>query len=435
MTAIPRSTLSGRMRRVRAGCGLLLFAAALVSCRPRDESVVLELWAAGREGEVVATLTRDFEAKNPGVRVNVQQLPWSGAHEKLLTSVVGEATPDVAQLGNTWIPEFATIGALAPLEAAIATSPVVVPEDYFAGVWKTNEFEGKHYGVPWYVDTRLLFYRRDLLARAGFQQPPRTWDEWLEMLTEIQARAKPGSTAMFLPLNEPEPLLAFALQQEDTLLRDGGRFGNFRSDGFRRALGFYTSLFARGLAPQAGSAQIGNLWDEFARGNFVFYVSGPWQIGELQRRLPAALSTSWTTAPLPGRSGPGASLAGGSSLVVFEASQKKAAAWKLIEYLSEPEVQQRFYELTGDLPPRRSTWSREALSTDVHARAFREQLERVAATPKVPEWERIAAEVAIVGERAARSLLSVEQAAVALDERADRILEKRRWVLARREEE
>jgi len=137
------------------------------------------------------------------------------------------------------------------------------------------------------------------------------------------------------------------------------------------------------------------------------------------------------TAPLPGPHGPGASIAGGASLVLFRHSKSKAAAWQLIEYLSQPDVQRRFHELTGDLPPRRTAWSDERIAADVYTRAFREQLERVKPAPKVPEWERIANEMRLVTERAAHGELSVEQAARELDARADKILEKRRWMLAR----
>ena len=95
-------------------------------------------------------------------------------------------------------------------------------------------------------------------------------------------------------------------------------------------------------------------------------------------------------------------------------------------------VQRRFHALTGDLPPRRATWQDPELAGDPHARAFREQLERVRPAPKVPEWERIATEMRLVAERAVRLGLPVDEAARDLDARADRILEKRRWILARR---
>jgi multiple sugar transport system substrate-binding protein len=251
------------------------------------------------------------------------------------------------------------------------------------------------------------------------------------MLAAVDAEGRPDRYAMLLPLNEAEPLLALALQQDDPLLREGGRWGNFASAGFRRAFAFYLEMFQRGWAPMLASSAIANVWTEFGRGRFAFFVSGPWNIGELKRRLPPDQQDSWMTAPLPGPDGPGASIAGGSSLVVFRASRHKDAAWRLVEFLSEPSVQRRFHALTGDLPPRRATWTDPALASDVHARAFREQLERVKPAPKVPEWERIATEIRLVAERAAHGELSVDDAARVLDERAARILEKRRWMLAR----
>ena len=382
----------------------------------------------------MAELIPAFESQHPGQHVRVQQMPWLGAHEKLLTAVVAESTPDIAPLGNTWIAEFAMIGALEALDARVAGSAVIDPRDYFEGAWETNRLVGTQYGVPWYVDTRLLFYRRDLLAEAGFERPPQTWAEWHTMLVALRAgfdaRGERQRAPLYLPIHEPEPLIALALQQGEPLLRDGDRFGNFRSAGFRRALEFYVSLFGGRLAPRIG-VEIGNLFDEFARGNFVFYIGGPWQIGEFARRLPPELQDSWATAPLPGIDGLGSSLAFGSSLVVFSGSKKKDAAWQLIEYLSRPEVQRRFYQLTGDLPPRRESWRGPELTNDPHTGAFRSQLERIEATPPIPEWERIMAEIRIMGELAARERVSVDAAAAELDERTDRILGKRRWLLER----
>jgi len=252
------------------------------------------------------------------------------------------------------------------------------------------------------------------------------------MLAAIERQAAPDRYAILLPLNEFEPLLALALQQGEPLLREDGRWGNFRGAGFRRALEFYLEMFQRGWAPAVASAAISNVWNEFGRGRFVFFVSGPWNIGELQRRLSSEQQDTWMTAPLPGPDGPGASIAGGSSLVVFRASRHQETAWRLVEFLSQPAVQRRFHALTGDLPPRRATWKDPGLAADVHARAFREQLERVTPAPKVPEWERIASEIRLVAERVVHGQLSVGEAARELDARADRILEKRRWLLARR---
>ncbi|HEX4763756.1 MAG TPA: extracellular solute-binding protein, partial [Usitatibacter sp.] len=267
--------MKGRRRFLLAAAGL---ASASVLAREPER---VRFWAMGREGEVVRELLRDFERDHPEIRLDIQGLPWTAAHEKLLTAFAGDAVPDLCQLGNTWIPEFAALDALEPLDASVATAGIE-KADYFPGIWETNVIDGKLLGVPWYVDTRLLFYRRDILSNAGFGSPPRDWAEWTRMLEAIKARA-PSEFAVILPLNEYEPLLALALQQPEPLLRDGGRYGNFRGDGFRRALDYYLGMFSSKLAPPANDTQIANIWNEFAKGHFTFYISGPWQIGEFKR--------------------------------------------------------------------------------------------------------------------------------------------------------
>ncbi len=406
--------------RQRAGCGAQVDRA-------------LELWAMGREGEVVPQLIPEFEAANPGVRVKVQQLPWTAAHEKLLTAFAGDATPDLCALGNTWVPEFVALGALEDLASRIAASAVVAPADYFSGAWETNAFPAGHFGVPWYVDTRLLFYRRDLLARAGFPEPPETWAEWRRALAAIKEMVGPGQYSILLPLNEFEPLLVLALQQPTPLLRDGGRYGNFESADFlarfrllrrdvparlgaeghqhrdlERVAGVRARLLhllhhrpvehRRVQAPPAGRAP--GLVDDGAHARAR---------ADRAPRSPAA--PAWCSSAAPGT---------------------RHAAWKLIEYLSRPESQVRFHALTGNLPPRRTAWEDPAAQRTTSTRrpsassssAWRRRR-------KVPEWERIAQQMRLVSEAAVEGKMTVAEAARALDRDVDRMLEKRRWLLAR----
>jgi len=411
--------------------GLVLATALAAGCGRDDGREPVRFWAMGREAEVVAELVPDFERENPGIRVEIQQIPWTAAHEKLLTAFAADALPDVCQLGNTWIPEFATLGTLEPLQPYVDASAVVDQADYFPGIWDTSVVDGRLVGVPWYVDTRLLFYRKDLLRQAGFDAPPRDWAEWERAMAAIKRQAGADRYAILMPLNEFEQQLSFALQQEDPLLRGDGGYGNFRSPGFRRALAFYANMFEQGWAPKMSETQISNVWDEFFNGFYAFYLSGPWNIREFRRRQPPELADAWGTMPLPGPDGPGAGIAGGTSLVLFRGSPRKAEAWKLVEFLSRPDIQQRFHALIGNLPPRRSTWEHPALAQDELARAFRDQLERVEPTPKVLEWERIVQEMRIATERVVRGGQPQDQAVRELDARVDAILEKRRWVRAR----
>jgi multiple sugar transport system substrate-binding protein len=416
-------------RLIRTAAALALAGAAATGCAKQEEGTrTLQFWTIGREGEAVEKLLPEFEREHPGLHVSVQQLPLTAAHQKLLTAYAGDSTPDITQLGNTWVPELVALDAIEPLDARVAGSKVVDKNDYFPAIWSTNVIDGKLYGVPWYVDTRLLFYRKDLLAKVGYDHPPRDWNEWQEMMAKLSQ--PPGKTfGVLLPTNEFEQLLALSLQQDDPLLRDDGRYGNFRSAGFKKALTFYVSLFKNKQAPMMTNVGVGNPWAAFGQGFYTFYLSGPWNIGEFRKRLPPEQQGDWATTPLPGPNGPGASNAGGSSLVIFRASKHKDDAWALIEFLSRPPIQERFYQILGDMPPRRSSWEAPALRDDDKAAAFREQLERVKPTPPVAEWERIITEMQLVAAQAAHGDLTVEEAATEIDRRADRLLEKRRWML------
>nr|WP_211368946.1 sugar ABC transporter substrate-binding protein [Pseudoxanthomonas jiangsuensis] len=403
---------------------------ALSGCGREPASEPLRFWAMGREAEVVAELIPEFERES-GIEVDIQQIPWTAAHEKLLTAFAADALPDVCQLGNTWIPEFAALDTLEPLQGRVDASTVIEQDDYFPGIWDTAVIDGELVGVPWYVDTRLLYYRKDLLRQAGVERAPRTWAEWEQAMAAIKRQAGPGRYAILMPLNEFEQQLSFALQQDDPLLRDHDGRGNFQSPGFRRAVGFYANMFEQGWAPKMSETQISNVWDEFFNGFYAFYLSGPWNIREFRRRQPPALEGQWGTMPLPGPDGPGAGIAGGTSLVLFRSSPRKDRAWKLVEFLSRPDIQQRFHAMIGDLPPRRSAWEHPSLAGDELARAFRDQLERVKPAPKVLEWERIVQEMRIATERVVRGGQPQDQALAELDARVDAILAKRRWMQAR----
>lgn len=419
----------------RLGWGALAAATIGAGCgRRTDPAGPIDFWAMGREAEVVAQLLPAFRARHPNVQVRVQQLPWTAAHEKLLTAYAGDALPDLCQLGNTWLPEFSALDALEPLDARVAAAGIP-RDDYFAGILDTNLMPAaaggtQLLGLPWYVDTRLIFYRTDLLRAAGHARPPTTWAEWRAAMQAIRQQGGERHYGALLPLNEPDPLFAFALQQ-GALLKDDDTRGAFSAPPFRRALDFYAGIFHDGLAPSMTNTQISNVWDEFARGLFAFYVTGPWNIGEFRRRLPPERQNDWAAAPLPGPAGPGVSAAGGSSLVMFKTSKRQDAAWQLIAFLSEPETMQRFHALTGDLPPRRSAWRAPALANDAPSQAFAQQLERVRAAPKIPEWERIFQEMQLTAERVVQRTQEAGAACRQLDAWVDAVLEKRRWLRSR----
>lgn len=407
----------------------VLLAVSVPSCGPRDAGSVVTFWAFGVEGEHVAKLMPEFERRNPGITVRVQVIPWNAAHEKLLTAFAGRSLPDVWQLGNTWIPEFTILNAIEDLGPWISRSRTLRASGYFPGIWDTNVMDTVLFGIPWYVDTRVLFYRSDLLAGVGYVNPPRSWDEWFDVCARLK-QAHPEQYGIFHSTNnEWAPPVIMGLQEHSPLLKDQDTRGDFSGPEFVRATRAFDRFFKNNWAP-VKTTQIVNVFQAFAEGYFAMYITGPWNIGEFSRRLPDSLRGRWMTAPLPGPDGAiGLSTAGGSSLVMFRHSKHKEEVWKLIEFLSEPAQQLEFYRLTGNLPARVDAWRDSSLAANRYAAAFFTQLNHVVATPKVPEWEQIAQKAREYIELITMDQYTVEEGLAALDREVDIILEKRRWLV------
>ena len=175
------------------------------------------------------------------------------------------------------------------------------------------------------------------------------------------------------------------------MLRDGGRHGNFRSAGFKRALGFLSRPVPRGARAHAHQhADLQRLGRVRPR-LFQLLHLRPVEYRRVQAAAAARPPDDLDDGAAARARRRRASIAGGSSLVIFARSanaRTRPGSWSNIS--RGPAVQMRFHELTGDLPPRRSGWDAPALAGDRYARAFRDQLERAEPPPKVPEWERIA---------------------------------------------
>src|SRR5882762_10900551 len=114
------------LKSLRARVFAPLLAALLVSgCGGAPHEEVLKFWAFGAEADQVSALLPGFEREHPGLHVEVQRLALTAAHEKFLTAVAGDATPDLCQLGNSWIPELVALHALEPLQSRVDASEIV----------------------------------------------------------------------------------------------------------------------------------------------------------------------------------------------------------------------------------------------------------------------------------------------------------------------
>ncbi|HRY30568.1 MAG TPA: extracellular solute-binding protein, partial [Elusimicrobiota bacterium] len=328
-------------------------------------------------------MARKFEQLHPGVAVETQAIPWEAAHAKLLTSVVGGIPPDVSQLGTTWMAEFAAMRALEPLDAHAQRSSVAKPAAFFDGSLRTCRVDGILYGLPWYVDTRVLFYRKDLLAEVGFKEPPKTWEELKVAGRRLAERKNPDGKKSFgvaLGTRSWTELLLFVWQNGGDPLRPSAME-------FFDAMRFYISLFREGITPTKEAADLNKL-HAFKTGFFPMFVSGPWEVELLRKELPE-LEGRWGIGLLPGKKSR-TSFVGGCNLVVFRDSRKKELAWEFLEFMSEPQNQIEWLQLTNDLPSVKAAWEHAYFADKPLLKVFGRQMYDTASPPTIPEWEQIA---------------------------------------------
>lgn len=177
MTSMTRrgfATLSGlAMASIAAGCGRSSSpqAASTTGAKIKQGKATgnLTIWAMGAEEGRLPALLKKFTAQNPDCNITMTPIPWSSAHDKITSAIAGGTTPDLTQIGNTWMSEFVGLEAFDPAPSSIDMAR------FFEGSRKKSVFHGTTYGVPWYVETRCVFWRKDLAREAGITKAPQTW--------------------------------------------------------------------------------------------------------------------------------------------------------------------------------------------------------------------------------------------------------------------
>ena len=215
----------------------------------------------------------------------MQQIPWLAAHEKLLTAFAGDATPDVCQLGNTWIPEFGRWGRSNRSTRTSSAQVPLIREIIFRGCGRPMRSTHTFSGSPGMRTRGCCFIERTCWRRPGGRAAADV-DRVADRHARCKAQVNPAGYAILMPTNEWEHLTILGCRRGSQMLRENGKFGNFNSPEFRQAFEFYVQLFDEGLAPPVSNTQIANYWEEFGRGYFAMYITGPWNIGEFRRRLP-----------------------------------------------------------------------------------------------------------------------------------------------------
>ena len=378
----------------------------------------LEVWAMGAEGEALPDLVAEFQEANPDITVNVTPVPWDSAHDKFVNSITAGTTPDVAMVGTTWMGEFAGMDALDPTPGSIDTSK------FFEGAQETTVVDGTSYGVPWYVETRMVYYRTDIAEEAGQSEVPTDQAGFKEMAAAMKEQGgadwgislQPGQTGSW------QTVIPFAWSSGAEIATEDGY--TFDTPEMVAAVDYYGSFFADEIAnpnPPEGQTEA-----DFVSGAVPMFISGPWMMSIVEdfaaNEGDDAFGDKYDVAPIPaGEGGESSSFIGGSNLAVFSNTESRDAAWALVDWLTQPETQVKWYDMTSALPSVQSAWDDEALTADDKLAKFGEALQTAQAPPSFPSWEQVAEAFDGEIEKVAKQGLSGEEAMKAAQSQADSI--------------
>ena len=351
-----------------------------------DAKQTLTVWAMGAEGEKLVDVAKEYEKAHSNITVKVTPVGWDVAHQKLVAASAAAKLPDVMQMGSSWLGEFADMGALEPVD-----TKVFQKGDFFPAAWEQGTYDGKTYGVPWYVDTRVLYYRTDLAKKAGLKGAPATMADLQKAAEAYQDKASTKWGLNIQPSNQDavQSFYPFLYSAGGAVLDDNGK-PVVNSPEAVKALENYASFFKKGLSDKTFRPGY-DVTKDFNSGAVPMFFSGPWTIGLIDDNFPD-LKGKWAVAPVPADKA-SVSWAGGANLAVSADSSHKAAAKEFIQYLTDTKNQADWYQRTKDLPANTAAWKSGELATDANLKVFREQAETAKVLPAQPKGTEITAKI------------------------------------------
>ncbi len=387
---------------------VVLIACLLGACAPSgspSERVVRfwHFWSEPSYRRALQELVAEFEQRY-GCRVELTELSWNEGKAKLLAAFNSGTAPDVVELGSDWVAQFSSAGVLWELPR-----DSIRPERFVEFSRAPAYWRGRLYAVPWVVDTRVLFYHRGLLRRAGLpERAPRTWAELEQFAERIHAPVQGvygcgvnGADAHRLYKKVLPLLWSFGAD-----ILDSSGMPVLETPQAVAALQQYLRLARVGLVET--QRQLDAL---FLQGKLGLWISGAW-LAEKIRHLPTA--AEYGVAPLPGMHPDtiGISFAGGEYLAINAASPVKELALQLVRFLTDGAVAARFCRTVPEAGfPAESAFIGDSLLLQIpYRRVFAQQLRSARMTPVHPRWLDIEAVFEDAVVRALYGELTAEQA-------------------------
>ena len=391
-----------RRHVVVGGAAALCAALGLSGCTGGDAAgaptapVDIEFWHEPDGPHPGVALAREvalFEQAHPGVRVHLEQLPWEEALTRMTTAAASRQGPDVMQVGSTWVSSLAAQGAFSPLTdadlAAVGGRDAFVDRAWAAAVPLGAT---RPVVVPWLLDTRVVYYRTDVLRAAG-----------VEPATAFSTTAAFGATLGRLQEFTGQRPFGFPGVSDWNVVHNampwiagaGGRFLDERGrvvheEGTVEGLHELQRLVGTHGRPDVLEGTDDDAKRGFARGDYPVVVSGPYFAPVLaDAGTDPVVAANWSTAELPAGSAGRVGFLGGSDLAISAHTRHRAEALQWVRWLTSADSQRRTASAGGMLPSSRAV----AVETTAPTAAFTAAAAHGRAYPAVPHWMDVEAQL------------------------------------------
>ncbi|MBL1292073.1 extracellular solute-binding protein [Streptomyces sp. For3] len=367
---------------VLSGCGYLPGAGS------GSSTVTVWLMKGSASQSFLDRFKNSYEAENPSVELEFVLQEWGGIGPKVLKALDGDEAPDVIEVGNTQVAQYAETGELRDL--TLESVRDLGGEDWLPGLADPGKVNGAQYGIPWYAANRVVIYNKDLFAEAGITELPKTRAEWVDISERLNTAGRQG---VYLAGQNWYVLAGFIWDEGGELADDSGGDwqGALDSPAALRGMDFYKTLQAFGDGPKDADEQTPPETDVFAGGEVAQIISVPGSAALIEQQNPE-LKGKLGYFPVPGRSAkkPGAVFTGGSDLIVPEDADHRGEGIDVVKALAGEKWQTELARAMSYVP------NKPALAKAVEGQegtaAMAEGAAEGRATPNSPFWAAVEAD-------------------------------------------
>lgn len=290
-------------------------------------------------------LIASFEAENAGVKVRWVDVPWNDMQSKILTAVSAKTAPDVVNLTPDFAAQLAARNAWLELDGKI---PKALRQSYLPNIWQASTFNGKSFGIPWYLATQITIYNKDLYQRAGISKPPATYAELAQVAKQV--KEKTGKYAFFITFvpEDSAEVLESLVQMGVKLVDDRGKAA-FNSPEGKAAFQYWVNLYKQGLLPKEVLTEGHRKGIElYQAGETAILVTGAQFLNTIGKNAPEIAKVSATAPQISGKTGKKSVAV--MNLVIPRNTDRADAALKFALFVTNDQNQLAFAKEANVLP-------------------------------------------------------------------------------------